>query len=104
MSFYDTFSEDDSEEHVDKLIARQQAEADKASAVMGVAEHLTWPLGAGWGVAAGLWYDSWVVGLGVYILTLFFVLRGYRKADRKAWGKLERLKQQLYPSTPSDKA
>lgn len=82
----------------------EEIAAERASALMGVVEDLTWTLGAGWAVAAGLWYESWVVGIAVYVAILFFVRRPYYKADKKAWDKLSSLNRQPDTSQPSDQS
>ena len=63
-------------------------EVRTATAVAGVVEELSWLLGAGWGLAAGLWFGSWFVGLGLAAVIVFLVQQPYLKRCEKAWVKL----------------
>lgn len=68
----------------------EEIAADKATAVAGAVEDLSWPLGAGWGLAAGLWFGSWLVGVAVAVVVVFFVQRPYMRRYEKARAKLSR--------------
>lgn len=81
----------------------EEIAADKATAVAGAVEELSWLLGSGWGIAAGLWFDSWLLGLAIAAVVVFVVRRPYLRSYEKAWAKLSSQHRQPDPSQPSSK-